>query len=213
MINCLLFDNDGTLVDSESLCNRGLVLQFAKIGIELDEVELTSRYRGWKLALILEDLASKHGVELSHDFIPQYRAKVSVLFESELKPVLGVQEALKQLPQPKAVVSSGPPEKIRQALRLCKLTPFFSDNIISSYEVGVWKPDPEIYRYAARMMGFKSSECAVIEDGMVGVRAGVEAGMKVFYFSDQSKVLDIPGVISFDSMKQLPGLIKQENER
>jgi len=47
---CLLFDCDGTLVDSERLCNIGLVQRFAPLGIKLDADELVIRFRGWKLA-------------------------------------------------------------------------------------------------------------------------------------------------------------------
>ena len=64
MSACLLFDCDGTLVDSERLCNVGLVRKFQELGIRLDPDELVIRFRGWKLARILELLAIEYELEL-----------------------------------------------------------------------------------------------------------------------------------------------------
>lgn len=118
MSDCLLFDCDGTLVDSERLCNIGLVRIFDRLGVVLDADELVNRFRGWKLAEILDALKLENSVVLPDDFVPRYREIVSQLFETELKPTEGVEQALANLPQPKAVVSSGPSHKIRQAFRI-----------------------------------------------------------------------------------------------
>ncbi|WP_197477829.1 MULTISPECIES: HAD-IA family hydrolase [unclassified Marinomonas] len=132
------------------------------------------------------------------------------LFETELKPVDHIEETLKSLSQPKAVVSSGPVHKINQALRVCGLTKYFEGNIYSSYEVKIWKPDPSIFLYAANSMGFKPECCVVIDDGPVGVEAGYKAGMKTLFFNRFNEALDYPSVISFGSMKELPKLIYAE---
>ncbi|WP_197477830.1 MULTISPECIES: hypothetical protein [unclassified Marinomonas] len=62
MSQCLLFDNDGTLVDSELLCNTGLVVKFKELGIKLDADELVIRFRGWKLANILDTLSIEYAL-------------------------------------------------------------------------------------------------------------------------------------------------------
>ena len=145
MRKCLLFDCDGILVDSERLCNIGLVIKFREYNIELDADELVIKFRGWKLATILEALEQEFQLKLPEGFVDSYRAIVTNLFETDLKPIQYVDEALNNLDQPKAVVSSGPVHKIQQALRVCGLTKYFGSNIYSSYEVGIWKPDPGIY--------------------------------------------------------------------
>jgi beta-phosphoglucomutase-like phosphatase (HAD superfamily) len=122
---CILFDCDGTLVDSERLCNIALVLKFRELRVELDADELVIRFRGWKLAKILDVLTAEHGVLLPDDFIASYRNLVSELFETDLKPIEGVHSALDDLDFPKAVVSSGPLPKIKQALRVCGLDRYF----------------------------------------------------------------------------------------
>ncbi|MEH6445040.1 MAG: HAD-IA family hydrolase, partial [Oceanospirillaceae bacterium] len=165
MKKCLLFDCDGTLVDSERLCNIGMVIKFREKGIELDADELVVRFRGWKLAKIISALEAEFDIHLPENFVHQYRAIVTDLFETELKPIEYIEESLKNLDYPMAVVSSGPVQKIQQALRICGLADYFGRNIYSSYEIGVWKPDPEIYIYAGKDMGFPVENCVVIDDG------------------------------------------------
>lgn len=207
MNQCLLFDCDGTLVDSERLCNIGLVVKFREYGIELDADELVIRFRGWKLAKILDMLEQEHEICLPENFVDHYRAIVSELFDTELKPIEDIEEALKNLDHPKAVVSSGPVHKIEQALRVCGLTNYFASNIYSSYEVKIWKPDPGIYKYAAKDMGFSEEECIVIDDGPVGVEAGYKAGMRTLFYNRYNELCEFPSVESFKSMKELPRLI------
>lgn len=207
MSHCLLFDCDGTLVDSERLCNIGLVVKFREYGIELDADQLVIRFRGWKLAKILELLAQEFQLTLSEDFVDSYRAIVTDLFESELKPIEHIEEALKNLAQPKAVVSSGPAHKIQQALRVCGLTAYFGANIYSSYDIKIWKPDPAIYQFAAKDMGFSAEDCIVIDDSPVGVEAGYRAGMKTLFYNRFNEVCEFDSVVSFCTMKDLPQLI------
>jgi len=208
MNQCLLFDNDGTLVDSERLCNIGLVVKFKEYGIALDADELVVRFRGCKLAKILDVLSNEFEVDLADDFVGSYRSIVADLFETELKPIEHIEEALKNLNQPMAVVSSGPVDKIQQALRVCGLTRYFGENIYSSYDVGIWKPDPGIYLHAAKGMGFPAENCVVIDDGQMGVEAGYRAGMRTLFYNRFNEPCEFSSVVSFHSMKELPGLIR-----
>lgn len=204
MSACLLFDCDGTLVDSERLCNIGLVRMFERLGVILDADDLVARFRGWKLAEILDVLRLENSVVLPDDFVPRYREIVSQLFETELKPTEGVEQALANLPQSKAVVSSGPSHKIRQALRVCGLSDYFGENIFSSYDIGIWKPDPGIYLRAAERMGFNPEQCSVIDDSHLGVEAGYKAGMTTYFYNLFDQPCHFPGVVSFKSMLSLP---------
>jgi HAD superfamily hydrolase (TIGR01509 family) len=207
MPKCILFDNDGTLVDSEPLCFRALAIKFSELGVELDEHALLIELRGWKLTTLLEKLTEKYDVLLGENFIPSYRKVVAGLFSKELKTTPGVVAALEQINIPKAVVSSGPMAKIVQALQVTDIAHHFGSNIYSSYDVGVWKPDPAIYQYAARDMGFSTGECVVVDDSPVGVEAGARAGIKTFYYNRFNEPCELEGVTSFTSMSELPGLI------
>ncbi|MCH2187679.1 haloacid dehalogenase, partial [Myxococcota bacterium] len=63
-MDCLLFDCDGTLVDSERLGNLGLVVLFRELGVELDADELVARFRGWQLANMIEIISGEEGVAI-----------------------------------------------------------------------------------------------------------------------------------------------------
>ena len=205
---CLLFDNDGTLVDSEYLCNLGIAQQFALLDVELNVEELIRCYRGGKMSQVLDAIASRHQVSLPDSFLPEYRRRIAALFDAHLKPVEGIPSVLKQLPQTKAVVSNGPREKIEHALSLCKLTGFFDDNIYSAYDVGVYKPDPQLYLHVAKKLGVSPQQCVVVEDSLPGVTAGSRAGMTTLFYNVHQEQTNLPHVISFDDMYRLPQLIE-----
>ena len=211
-MDCLLFDCDGTLVDSERLGNLGLVELFRELGVELDADALVARFRGWQLDNMLETISREEGVSIPGDFLPRYRQTVLELFERDLRPIEGVHAALSRLPHPKAVVSSGPLPKIVQALRCCDLSHYFGDNLISAYEVGLWKPDPGLYLHAARHMGVPASRCMVVEDSLLGVEAAFGAKMQCFYFNPREEPCELPGVVSFRRMEDLPQLVAQRSQ-
>ncbi len=207
MNTCLLFDCDGTLVDSERLCNIGLVKMFKEYGVALELEEMVKEFKGFRLSTILEILSVRYELNLPSEFIPKYRLLVEGLFNLELKPIEGIEFALENLKHTKAVVSSGPREKILHALSICNLSKYFGSNIFSSYEIGIWKPDPEIYLHAARSLGYLNSNCIVIEDGIVGIEAGVKAGMRTLFYNPYSENCPYSSVESFKSMKELPTIV------
>ena len=208
MIQCLIFDCDGTLVDSELLCNVGLVVKLAEVGIEADATELMHRYRGWKLAKIMQSLESIYGIKLAPNFEPTYRQIVSELFENELKPVEGVADFLEEIDLPICVASSGPRHKIEQALRVTGLAPFFGRNLFSSYEIQSWKPEPGLFLHAAAQMGFVPENCAVIEDSGVGIEAAQAAGMRPILYDPSGAYSGKGSVFSIQQMADLPKVLR-----
>ena len=208
---CLLFDSDGTLVDSEGLCNQALAQVFADYGVTLSVPELIRDYRGGQLSDIFDTLAKLHGVQLSEDTEPRYRALVQQLFQAELKAVSGIKPALQFCQQqgwPMAVVSNGPRFKVQQALELCDLTEFFKDRIFSAYDIQLFKPDPQLYLHAAATLGATPEQSVVIEDSLPGVLAGVAAGMHTLFYNIHGETSPSVLVTEFNDMRQLPALLQ-----
>ena len=111
---CVIFDLDGTLVNSEPLCNQAFVDLIPQVSDTVDM--LTKRYRGMKLAVILADLESRLEISLPSGFEAHYRDRVEQLFAESLKPMPGVDKMLSLLSYPFCVASSGPARKIHQEL-------------------------------------------------------------------------------------------------
>lgn len=204
---CVIFDLDGTLVDSETLCNQA----FLDLLPQLDETveSLVRTNRGKKLASILAGIERALGEVLPSTFEEQYRARVAALFASDLEAVVGVREMLGTVDAEKCVASSGPPQKIRQALEVAGIARHFGDKIFSSYEVGAWKPDPGLFLHAAKAMGFAPNQCVVIEDSEVGVEAGLSAGMHVFQFLSHPDAAPVSHATPFSRMSHLPELLSR----
>lgn len=208
---CVIFDLDGTLVDSEGLCHQAMLDLLPELAEPV--AALTERYRGVKLDAIMADLAARIGRALPEDFELRYRARVSVLFEDRLKPVAGVEEMLASLRCAKCVASGGPPDKIRQSLSLSGLAEHFGDKVFSSYVVKSWKPDPGLFLHAARAMGYRLQRCVVVEDSDVGITAALAAGMTAMRFTPHGGTDGGEGVVCFNEMAELPGLIERLSGR
>lgn len=178
---CVIFDLDGTLVDSESLCNQALLDLLPDLDEPIDT--LVARHRGRKLAQIFAEVQKRLQRQLPQDFETTYRARVSDLFSTALRPSPGAQVMLGSLKYPCCVASSGPLTKIKQALHVTGLERYFSNQVYSSYEVNSWKPDPGLFLHAAREMRFLPSECVVVEDSEVGIQAASHAGMMALHYS------------------------------
>ncbi|MFK8030430.1 MAG: HAD-IA family hydrolase [Gammaproteobacteria bacterium] len=177
----LIFDLDGTLVDSEPLCNQAFLNLLPELDDSLEV--LTNRYRGIELKLIFIDLEKRIGRALPDDFVESYRAQAAVLFEHELQVMEGAVETLSRLSHPKCIASSGPLAKINHSLSLTGLDQFFGYNIFSAYEINSWKPDPGLFLHAAKAMNVFPCDCIVIEDSEVGLLAAEAAGIQSIHYN------------------------------
>ncbi|MYH14047.1 MAG: HAD-IA family hydrolase [Gammaproteobacteria bacterium] len=205
MIKGIIFDCDGTLVDSELLCNRALVMMLNQYGIREDEHDLMKRFRGGKLAEILSALKERHQVQFNEQFVDEYRAQVDALFVDHLQPIDGVVEVLDNLSIPFCVASNGPKAKIQRALSLTGLSQYFDNCVFSSYEIGSWKPDPTLFLHASDAMNVNPEECLVVEDSEAGILAANRAGMQACLF-DVSGDLEVDPACQYQRIRTMQEL-------
>lgn len=199
----VIFDCDGTLVDSEFLCNLALEHQLAELGVKSDANALLAKYRGGKLATIMSSLETQFSISLPVSFEADYRLKVNNLFDEHLVANDGVREVLESLSIPFCIASSAPMAKIERALNVTGLSEFFEGNIFSSYEVGSWKPEPDLFLHAAQAMGIESHECCVVEDSVLGLQAANRAKMKSIYYAPGVTEQNQLGSIQIRHMSEL----------
>ncbi|NDL65612.1 6-phosphogluconate phosphatase [Acerihabitans arboris] len=206
---CVLFDCDGTLVDSEILCCEAYVLLFAQYGIAVTLTEAIKNFKGVKLNEIFDRMKERHGLSRRADILEaEYRAHVARLFDERLVPIDGVHELLRLITVPVAVVSNGPVSKMEHSLGLTALLPFFAHHLYSGYDVQRWKPDPAVIYHAAAQLRLPVEQCILVEDSVSGAQAGIAAGIPVFYYcaDPHNPPIVHPLVTRFDDMGQLPGL-------
>lgn len=178
--DAIIFDSDGTLVDSEHLLNEVLVERAAAFGIALTLEEAIARFRGARMADSIAYLEGLAGKSLPKSFESDLRKRLAEVLTSRLHPVDGALELVRSLRVPFCVASNAPRAKVELCLKVTGLQPYFEDRIFSSYEVGLFKPDPGLFLHAARSLGVSPGRCAVVEDSAPGIHAGLAAGMAVF---------------------------------
>ncbi len=182
-IRAVIFDSDGTLVDSEVPAMDVLHEMALAIGLRLTRDEAHAQFRGVRMA----DIAAWIGTrvpgkpeDFESEFTKKYRQTITQRFKENLSPMPGAVELLKGLKIPFGVATNGPREKVQLTLDLTGLLPFVGDRIFSAYDHGSFKPDPSLFLLAARSLGHEPQYCAVVEDSIPGLMAGVAAGMHVF---------------------------------
>lgn len=208
----MIFDCDGTLVDSEPITNGILADLFGERGVAMTPQDVSRAFRDGRtqdLAACLAAVLARHGLAMDDAFVPQYRQRIAAAFRTALQPMDGALDLVRALPLPKCVATSGTREKTELSLSLTGLLPFFLGRIYSSYDIGRWKPDPAIFLHAAQAMGCEATGCAVVEDSVPGALAGVAAGMTVFVLQPDAIDDDLPqGVTIVRSLHELRDLLQ-----
>jgi HAD superfamily hydrolase (TIGR01509 family) len=197
------------LVDSEAISARVFQLMISELGVEIDFETIHVQITGTSMQENLKYISKYTGIELPGGFEKEFRKRSYEAFKTDLKPIEGVHDLLKKIKVPVGVASSGPAEKIRLNLTTTNLIGFFGENIFSCYDIGSWKPEPDIYLHAASSMGFKPNECVVIEDSTPGIQAAKAGGFDVFGFAPyrNKDLFEITGATIFYKMMELNQLL------
>lgn len=206
---CIIFDCDGVLIDSESIAIGILVDMANDLGADMDKYEAIIELKGKSLNLCMQIISDRINRELPDTFEPDYRINTFKAFKEQIQPIDGIKSVLENIKLPFCVASSGPENKIRLNLEVTGLLPFFEGNIFSCYAIQKWKPEPDVYLWAAKTMGFKPSECLVIEDSVSGVIGATRGGFDVYGYTehDYNKELEAVATKTFCSMSNLLDLI------
>jgi HAD superfamily hydrolase (TIGR01509 family) len=178
----VIFDLDGVLVDAEIWWDEVRIEFAARHGRTWTEADraaiMGANSVGWstlmRRRLRLEDLPRETiEAEVVRAMVERYRTEGAPRIPGALEAVQRVAAGW-----PVALASSGHPSVIAAALEALGIAGLFRA-IVSSDEVPVGKPAPEVYLLAASRLGVPPGECLVVEDSLNGVLAGRAAGMTV----------------------------------
>jgi HAD superfamily hydrolase (TIGR01509 family) len=204
----VIFDCDGVLIDSERLAVRTESQILTELGWPLSESDVIELFVGRSARYMQTVVEEKIGRPV--DWRNEFERRVREACERELQPVDGVIAVLDQLAVPSCVASSSSHQMLNFKLGLTGMSERFAGRIFSADDVAHGKPDPAVFLLAAASMGVPPDRCAVIEDSVSGVEAGLAARMTVFAFSGgvtSAQKLLRDDVTVFESMHQLPELL------
>jgi HAD superfamily hydrolase (TIGR01509 family) len=188
----IIFDCDGTLVDSETVNNIALLEVINEICPH--QYDLNHAYHHWMgktVSTILLQIQMETGyVFTDPDIAQKYIAKVNHMYTSELRPVDGALEVVRACQQKTktCVASNGERGNVIYSLTLCGFMPeyFQETTIFTKTQVARPKPAPDLFLYAAHQRDADPARTIVVEDSVAGVQAGVAAGMSVIGFTGTS---------------------------
>lgn len=215
--DCVIFDCDGVLVDSEPIVNRVLNQMLNELGIEISIKDSTAMFLGRAVREELDTIARLRGAPLPENWLSQWLARRNEVLEAEVEAVPHVGAAVTAIAQtgmPVCVASGADRVKVKLQLTRTGLVSLFRqderEHIFSATEVARSKPAPDVYLLAARTMSVDPTRCAVIEDSPAGITAGVAAGMTVFGYAatnDPAMLREAGATTIFSDMRELPALL------
>ena len=188
-IRAVIFDCDGTLVDSETISLAVLMDCVAEQGLHITHEEAMERFAGNELSVVFREFESRLGRSLPDDFLDAFRQRQMSHLEEKVQAIPGAHDLLTGIDKPFCVASNAPLNKINLVLNTTGLIEHFDESrIFSAYQVNVWKPEPDLFLLAAERLGIDPRECAVVEDSIFGVKAGLAAGMQVFAYDPHQRL-------------------------
>jgi mannitol-1-/sugar-/sorbitol-6-/2-deoxyglucose-6-phosphatase len=206
MIDAVIFDMDGVLIDSEPLWKIAEKKAFAKVGIMLS-TEMCNLTMGYRTNEVVDywyekfPWAGKEKHEVEKDIVEIFLNVMRV----NGKEMAGVSDALEKLKKNNfriALASSSPMKIIDVVIDQLGIRHFFE--VVQSAETEEFgKPHPAVFLSAAKKLKVNPTHCLVIEDSVNGVIAAKAARMKVIAVPDKELVGDKRFVIADSILKSL----------
>ena len=179
MIKNIIFDFDGVLVDSEMLVAQSFCLYLCERNIQFTENDF-SQFAGKKTVNVISELSAKFNIDNEQGFFNDIMQITNEIYVNELTPVPGALEFLESTVYNCFIGSNSGKERVVSGLQKVKLDKFFAVNKVFSFDmIGKPKPEPDIYLAVINANNLNKEETIILEDSVVGVKAGVASGVKV----------------------------------
>lgn len=180
-IDCLLFDNDGTLINSMPLHYKAYKLAFQEIGLELSDETFYTNCAGIGKDTIKKCIGNQ---KCEVPILDIHKRKLEIYSNILDTETIELLEFAKLLPIlydkfPLALVSSGNKENIYKVLNKLDLRKYFSI-IITGGDVQCGKPSPEPFLLAAKLLNIAPENCMAVGDTDDDKAGAIAAKMSYF---------------------------------
>ena len=178
MIRALIFDMDGTLVDSEKLHFNAWRKVLARYGINSIPQDDLNRYVGVSNEQLADDYIHKHRLKVVRTTLVKEKQELYLNMLPDIEPLPGVREIIDRHHgrYHLAVASSSDRIELQRILDILGLAGHF-DQVVGGDMVRRKKPDPEIYLQTMQLLEVTPTEAVAFEDSVAGVAAAKDAGM------------------------------------
>jgi len=182
----VIFDLDGTLVDSMGIWREIDIAYLSKFHITLPE-NLQSEIEGMSFHETAIYFKNRFSIEDSIEEITKcWNEMAAYKYTHEVPLKKGVMEFLQYCKKNNlkiGIASSNSQELVTNVLRAHGIESYF-DAICTSCHGEKGKPAPDVYLKAAKELNIEPADCLVFEDIIPGIQAGIAAGMKVCAVDD-----------------------------
>jgi HAD superfamily hydrolase (TIGR01509 family) len=181
----IIFDCDGTLVDSENLNSKAVSEVLISLGlIKYTHDYCMANFTGISLSNLLAHLDGESPATLPKtEIIQQFVERGTALAHQHLQATPNAYSVVAKVAHKKCVASNGQRTSVLESLKITGLNNFFPEpHVFTASQVKHGKPAPDLFLFAAKQMGVKPDNCLVIEDSLTGIKAAKAAGMNVLGF-------------------------------
>jgi HAD superfamily hydrolase (TIGR01509 family) len=192
--DAVIFDCDGTLVDTMPLHHAAWRLAFARFQAPFDFTwELFNRRAGMTLEQTVEELNDEFGCRLPPELVAAAQREAYRDAATRVEPIAHVVEFARSLANRHAlaVASGSSRASVEAALRSIALLDSFR-TIVTPSDVEAGKPAPDMFLLAASRLAVPPHRCLAIEDGELGLQAAHRAGMDAYRVDRDGGVLWLP---------------------
>lgn len=204
MIQTVIFDMDGVIVDTEPVHKYAYYKHFEELQLDIPE-EVYTTFTGNSTKNVYQKIKDNYGVLTEvEELVLRKRALFNDAFDTkpDLELISGVRALIEDLYRNEIqliLASSASMSTINRVFNRFELFPFFS-HIVSGENFPKSKPDPAIFLHAASLSIAAKEHCVIIEDSTNGVKAAVAADIDcIAYHSINSKMQDLRGAKYFIS--------------
>lgn len=181
-LKAVIFDHDGTLVDSEKMHYRIWHEVLSGLGVDFPEADYAKDYSGFPTRHNARTLVDAYRLDIEPEalFLLKEERVNSMLARESFSLMPGVKEAVnacRQMNLSLAIASGARRDEVANTLKIHGFSGMF-DAVACSEDVARAKPAPDVYLLALNNLGLTAEQCVAVEDSYSGLRSAKAAGLR-----------------------------------